>query len=201
MMKKLRLFCTILLIIALLCGCAVSRASELPSSVDTSNQSATKLPPRGEPAPPKQSHEDHILELNYDTDMAYSQNNGISNGISKVFCIRSYAQYIQFFSEMAQDSYGYDAEFFRDHSIIYLLICLGSYPYQVELGELTHDSSGNYHLDLKYYSPELVCTAMGYSSIIIEVDHIVDANAYIDFSSSWEVLPDFRERFPNPTCH
>lgn len=181
-MKKLCSLVLLLMVIALLCGCVASRASELPAPTVPVNQpAAPQLSLNAEPKPEPMLDDVHSMELSANLNMAFS---GDSN-VQEVIAIRTYGDYVQYFTPYFRANHPeYNYEFFKNHSIVYIWIRTMNSPIDLNYGELTRDDSGVYHMDLHFHWQQLLCPATDYASILLVLDHVIDSDARIIFHST-----------------
>jgi hypothetical protein len=191
-MKKLCALVLWLTVVALLCGCVASGASELPTPTEPANQPAARLPLNGEPMPQLPADNNQSLDVDPNSALTYSN----FGSLSPIICIRTYDQLIKHFGNTISDTMPqFNPEFFKDHSLILVHTTQTTGPYHIEAGEVKQDSSGNYSFELKFYWPEATSPATHSESLIIIVDHIIANDAVIDYHSSHETVHDYNERF------
>jgi hypothetical protein len=174
------------MVIALLCGCVASGASELPTPTEPANQPAARLPLNAEPTPQLPNEHAHTLGPSNRSDITYS---GCFNNITEVVYIRNLSQLKSYLGKTASEQYAdYDYDYFMDHSLIVFKVegC-SSRPLRQETEKLTQDESGNYHLYLKIYWPTLTNwqPLSGTIDIVFEIDQVIPADSHVEFHFSY----------------
>jgi len=186
-MKNLCALVLWLTVIALLCGCVASRASELPAPTDPVNQpAAPQLSLNAEPKPEPMMDDVHSMDLTQELSKPYTGDDRVQD----VILIRTYNGYVKHTTAAYRNAHPeYDKEFFSAHSLIYIMIESDFESKDISCGEITRDEDGVYHLDLRYDIPCIDTPEYygpHYTNILVEVDHIIDMDAHIVFHSTVE---------------
>lgn len=197
MKQNFKLFVLFLSVISLLYGCAASAAgipsgdsaalAETSPDVPEATQQTADTTPNTEPEP--LSYE--IWERSYRLP---------SN--DQILIIRTYAELCALYDGQLPDYAEHDEAFFEDHSLILISYASGGIPFALNLGELTQDESGVYHLELESCNPELVSDMCLSVSFALEVNRSLDpeASIFIDYTDTYLPSKDFEEQYPDASC-
>ena len=92
----------------------------------------------------------------------------------------------------------HDEAFFEDHALIALRFGSPGIPYYVELGDLTMDENGIYHLESTRFEPHFMSEVVWDEYVLLEVDGSIEPGSSLELHGNRVVIEsgNFLELFP-----